>query len=358
MASGSATPAQGLSRWLARCCVSALPALAALLAGGEAAQAVDPALLDAARKEGRVVWLTSQIMGEIALPLASAFKGAYGIDVAVSRVAPRQVADRLVQAARTRATGVDVIDGRSALPHLKRAGLLAPVDRIDALGLPRELVDSEGYWVATNLFFNGVAVNTDIVPPERRPRSLDDLLRPEWSGRMVWSNQATLSSGAGFVGALIKDRGEVGARAYLGQFARQHIASFDASSRQIVDKVIAGQLEVALQVFHHQAAISAGRGAPVAWMPVEPLSGSFTAAAITRQAPHPKAARLFVEFLVSRQGQEIFRDADALPARPGVGAKEAGLMPETGRFRAIYFTPEEIEAELPRWQNLRAELFP
>ena len=83
-----------------------------------------------------------------------------------------------------------------------------------------------------------------------------------------------------------------------------------------------------------------------------------TAVAITRQSPHPNAARLFVEFLMSVAGQQIFREADGLPARPGVPAKDPTLMPGSGKFRGIYFTPEEAEEQMPRWQALRSELFP
>lgn len=346
---------QLLRAWIASAvaCVS--------IAGSGAASptyAVDQTVIEAARKEGRVVWLTSQIMGELALPLAGAFKAAHGIEVSVSRVTARTIGERLVQTARTRQGGVDVVDGRSAIPHLKRAGLLAPIAGLAGSGLPPELVDTAGYWVATNLYFNAVAVNTEMVPPERRPQSLDDLLRPEWAGRMVWSSQSTLSSAAGFIGMVLKARGEEQGRSFLTRLGRQQIASFDVSSRQIVDKVIAGQFELGLQVFHHQVAVSSGRGAPVTWLPLQPLTGSVTAVAITRQSPHPNAARLFVDFLMSPAGQEIFREADSLPARPGVAAKDPALMPDSGKFQGIYFTPEEAEEEMPRWQALRAELFP
>lgn len=346
----------GLGRGL----VALIAIVVAILAcwAPRSAHAVEAAVVDAARKEGRIVWLTSQILRELALPLAAAFKTAYGIEVAVERVSPRSLGDRLVQGARTRQSGIDIVDGRSAIPQLKRAGLLAPIEWLAQSGLPPELMDREGYWIATNLYFNAVAVNTDLVPPERRPRSLDDLLSPEWAGRMVWSSQSTLSSGAGFIGSILRERGEERGRAYLTRLGQQQIASFDGSSRQVVDKLIAGQFEIGLQVFHHQVAVSSGRGAPVAWLPLEPLTGSVTAVAITRQSSHPNAARLFVDFLISAAGQEIIREGDGLPARPGVAAKDPALMPETGKFRGIFFTPEETEEQMPRWQALRSELFP
>lgn len=322
------------------------------------AHALDPTLVEQARKEGRVVWLTTQIMGELALPLAAAFKSSYGIEVTVNRATPRLMGERLVQAARSPQTSIDLVDGRGAIPQLKRAGLLAPLDSETIRLLPPELSDRDGYWVATNVYFNAIAVNTDLVQPERRPRTLEDLLKPEWSGRMVWSGQSTLSSAAGFIGTVLRERGDDGGRAYLAQLGKQQIATFDVSSRQIIDKVISGQFELGLQVFHHQAALSAGRGAPIAWLPVEPLTGSVTAIAITRQSARPNAARLFVDFLLSRQGQELFREAEILPVAPEVEPKDPSLRPAGGKFRAVYVSPEETEAGMQDWQALRAALFP
>ena len=342
---------------VARSLAGLLGALLALAGPCAPALAAEPALVEAARKEGRVVWLTTQIISELAVPLAAAFKGAYGIEVAVARGTPRLTGERLVQAARTPQTGIDVVDGRSAIPHLKRAGLLASLPAGTTYGLPPEMIDRDGFWVATNVFHNAVVVNTELVPPARRPGTLDDLLRPEWTGRMVWSGQSTLSAGAGFIGAMLRDKGEARGKAYLEQLGRQQIASHDVPSRQIIEMVIAGQHELALQVFHTQAAVSAAGGAPVAWLPLEPLTGSVTAVAITRQAPHPAAARLFVDFLLSRAGQEIFRDADTVPVLPEVAPKDPALRPANGRPRTVFFTPEEVEAGMGEWQALRGELF-
>lgn len=313
-------------------------------------------LVDKARAEGRLVWLTTQILGEVALPLAAAFKSAHGIEVVVQRTTPRQTAERLLQAARTPRTGIDVVDGRSAMPHLKRAGLISPLAPETLRLIPAHLVDRDGFWVATNVYYHAIAVNTDRVGPERRPRTLEDLLRPEWRGRIAWSGQATLSGGAGFIGTLLRDQGEEAGRAFLRKLSGQQIATFDVPSRQIVEMLIAGEFEVALQVYAHQAAISAGRGAPVAWIPLEPITGSLSAIAITRQAPHPSAARLFVEFLLSRQGQEIFREADQIPASPDVPPKDASLPPADGSRRTVYFSPEEIEMGMPGWLQLQGAL--
>ncbi len=346
-----------LRRALRLAAILVLGAIAQICIGVRTASAADASTVAKARAEGRLVWLTTHILGEVALPLAAAFKAAYGIEVTVQRAAPRQTADRLVQAARTAQTLVDVVDGRSAIPHLKRAGLLSPLAPETLRLLPSQLVDRDGFWIATNVYFHAVAVNTERVAPDRRPRTLDDLLRPDWRGRIAWSGQATLSGGAGFIGTVLADQGDEAGRAFLARLAEQQIATFDVPSRQIVETLIAGAFDVALQVYAHQASISASRGAPIIWLPLEPLTSSVNAVGITRQASHPTAARLFLEFMLSRQGQEIFREADHIPASPDVEPKEASLRQRDGKPRAIFFSPEEIEAQMPAWQKLQDALF-
>ena len=130
------------------------------------------------------------------------------------------------------------------------------------------------------------------------------------------------------------------------------------SSRQIIEKVITGEFPIALQVYSTQAAGSASRGVPIAWLPVAPVTGSFAATAITRRAAHPHAARLFVEFLLSREGQAIFRDADQLPARPDVLPADPLLAPRSDKFRVHYFNPDDLEAQLASWDALRRAMFP
>jgi ABC-type Fe3+ transport system substrate-binding protein len=321
-----------------------------------AATASATTLVEKARAEGRVVWLTTHILGEVALPLAAAFKATHGIEVVVQRTTPRQTADRLVQAARTPRTAIDVVDGRSAIPHLKRAGFLSPLAPETLALLPPHLVDRDGYWVASNVYLHAIAVNTERVAPAQRPRTLDDVLRPEWRGRIAWSGQATLSGGAGFIGTQLRDKGEAAGRAFLGQLAGQQISTFDVPSRQIVEMLIAGEFDIALQVYAHQASISAGRGAPILWLPLEPLTGSVSAIAIARQARHPYAARLFLEFILSRQGQEIFREADQIPASPDVAPKDASLRPAATPPRTVHFRPEEVEAEMPGWLQIQGAL--
>ena len=102
---------------------------------------------------------------------------------------------------------------------------------------------------------------------------------------------------------------------------------------------------------------SAGQGAPIEWIPFEPAMAVLSTIAVTSNSPKPNAARLFVDFLMSEDGQKLLRDSDYIPVDPAVPARSPGLKPETRSFTAIYVTPEKLVDELPRWTAIYKELF-
>ena len=335
-----------------------LPVIALLMAFAETSHAtVDPALLESARREGRVVWYTTQIINQLAVPMADAFKAAYGITVTCVRANPREVARLVTEEVKAGRLTADIVDGTLTVPLLKKAGLVLKWQPAAAARLPAEMMDPDGYWVATNVFVNALGYNTELVARGEAPRTYADLLRAAWTGKMGWSANAGIAAAPGFIGAVLAAKGDSAGRSYLAALAHQQITSVDISARQVLDEVIAGEFPIGLQIFNHHAAISAAKGAPVAWVPIEPVTGSLSVAAVLNGAPHPNAARLFVTFLISEEGQRLFRDADYLPVDPAVPPKDATLLPAGGKFTARFFSPETIEDKLPGWTKLYGEMF-
>ncbi len=88
--------------------------------------------------------------------------------------------------------------------------------------------------------------------------------------------------------------------AYLRELSKQNIANLRGSAREVLDQVIAGEYAVALQIFNHHAVISAKKGAPVDWIKMEPATGTLSVLSIHKNAPHPNAAKLLVDFIISQ----------------------------------------------------------
>ena len=166
-----------------------------------------------------------------------------------------------------------------------------------------------------------------------------------------------MTGGWGFISTVIKGMGDEAGMAYLRQLAKQDIVPLPIAIRAVLDRVIAGEYAIGLEMNNTHAAISAAQGAPVAWVPLNPVSETVQVAGIAKNAPHPNAAKLFLDFVVSRAGQNVFREHDYLPMRPDIPAKIPALKPEQGGYKAIVYTPDNLETEVPRWQKIYEDLF-
>ncbi len=338
--------------WMA---VSPLLALACLPSAR--VLAADAALVQAAQKEGSLTWYTTQIVNQLAQPAADRFGKKYGVTVHFVRADSSDVALRIAQESEAGAVQADVFDGTGATASLMKRGLVAQWTSEEAKRLPVRSVDPNGYWVATNFYVLTPGYNTDLVAAKDAPRTLPDLLEPRWKGRMAWSSNSSPSAAPGFVGLALSAMGEVDGLAYLKRLATQNITSLGSSARQVLDQVIAGEYPLALNIFNNHAVISAERGAPCAWVAMQPALGVFSVISVTKQAAHPNAAKLFVEFMISPEGQSLFRDANYIPVDPGVAPKDPGLRPGEATFRALFKTPEEIDQSMPKWIAIYQDLF-
>ncbi len=322
------------------------------------AWAADPALIAAAKKEGTVVWYTTQIVDQFARPAAQAFERQYpGMRVVLSRTNATTATIKIMNENRAGKNQSDVFDGTTTVVPLKRAGYVLKWLPDEARTYPAQYKDKDGYWIATNLYVLTPAFNTSLVAEGTEPRTLADLLNPKWRGRIAWAVSLSSSAATGFIGTVLEEMGEDKGIAYLRQLRGQRIAGLDVSARQVLDQVIAGEFAIALQIFNHHAVISAREGAPVKWIAMEPATGALSVVAIPKNAPHLNAAKLFEEFLVSPEGQKLYQDAAYLPADPNSRALDPSLKPEDGKFRSRFFTPEETSEKLPRWRKVYDEIF-
>jgi iron(III) transport system substrate-binding protein len=325
--------------------------------GAAPAGAADAALIAAAQKEGQVTWYTTQITNQFGRPAMDAFQKRYGTRVNFIRADSIELAVRMSNEAQAGRTQADVFDGTSTAPPVKKAGLALKWLPDRAKQWPAEYRDPEEYWVATNIYVHSPAYNTGLVRKGSEPRSYQDLLDPKWKGKMAWAVHATSSGALGFIGTVLTEMGEGPGTAYLRALARQDIIQSGGSARSVVDQAIAGEYPLALQIFNHHTVISAKKGAPVDWVKMEPVTGTLSVISVHKNAPHPNAAKLLVDFITSSDGQNIFRDAEYLPADPSVPALTPSLKPDEGGFRTHFFTPEQTEDNMVAWKKVYDDLF-
>ena len=320
-------------------------------------QAAEPALIDAAKKEGEVIWYTTQIIAQLVRPVSVAFEKKYGIKVRSTRANSTELSVKIINESRAGRPQSDVFDGTSTVVPLKKEGFVLQWLPDPAKSYPAAYKDPEGYWVANNLFFLTPGFNTALVPKGTEPRSYQALLDPKWRGKIAWSTSPTSSGGPGFIGTVLTEMGTESGMLYLRELSKQRIANIGSAAREVLDQVIAGEYLLALQIFNHHTVISGKKGAPVDWIKMEPVTGTLSVISVHKNAPHPNAAKLLVDFITSPEGQNIFRDAEYLPADPAVPALTPSLKPDEGRFRTHFFTPEQTEDNIVAWKKVYDDLF-
>src|SRR5262245_7027493 len=317
----------------------------------------DPKLVEAAKKEGEVVYYTTQIVDQILRPMIRAFQAAVpGVEIKYVRADGLALVVRMTNEARAGRVQADawcMVDGVGAL---LRGGLAAEFEVPYARALPGELLDARKRWVAINVGVRSAAYNTQMVPKEHAPRGYQDLLDARFKGKIVW-NPKSMTGAWGFISTVIKGMGDEQGMAYLRALAKQDVLPLPIAIRAVLDRVIAGEYAIGLEMNNTHAAISAAQGAPVAWVPLNPVSETLQVAGLASGAAHPNAARLFIDFMTSKAGQEIFRDNDYVPMHPDVAARIPELKPQQGGYKSIVYTPDNLETETTRWAKIYDDLF-
>lgn len=334
--------------------------LIALLAVSFAAQAAepDPALIEAARKEGSVNWYSTLIVNQIVRPMTEAFEKKYpGIKVQYSRATSSDVALKIRNEARAKRVQADIFDGSNTVFLLEDASLVADYRPAAAAGWPQPLRDTKGHWTALNLFYWTAAVNTNVVKAEDVPKTYEDLLNPKWKGQIAWTYDLTPGGPPGFIYNVLTTMGQDKGMAYLRAFAKQEPVVIPAAQRVVLDKVVSGEYPLAVMILNYHATISQVQGAPVKWLRMEPLLQSMSLISIVKDAPHPNAARLLTEFMLSDEGQKVMADNDYLPASPTIPAKVPENKPEAGGFKVNVVSPDMARDDLPKWVAIYHELF-
>jgi ABC-type Fe3+ transport system substrate-binding protein len=313
-------------------------------------------LISKARAEGSVVWYTDLVVDQVIRPLAALFKKTYGIEVGFTRADSQQTILKILDEHAANRPAADLFSITNGMQTLIDGGAIEQFQSPNAGMLPTGFRDSQNRWVATTVYAMTPVVNTNLVSLQQRPKTYQDLLLPHWRNKMIWKPN-DVAGAPGFIGNILTSMGEERGMDYLRRLSPQKIKIVDASSRSLVDQVIAGTYPLVLQIANHHAAISAKEGAPVDWLPFSPSAIVLDTAGMISHCTHPNAAQLMLNFLISPEGQKIFAKADYLPSNPRVPAFDPTLSPEGGRFTGNLLTPEIIAQHLPHWNDIFNSLF-
>jgi iron(III) transport system substrate-binding protein len=297
-----------------------------VLAQAPAAEAVTPALIEAAKKEGKVVWYTS-----VDLPLAEkvgkAFETKYpGIAVRVERSGAERIFQRIGQEYASNIAAVDVVNSSDAAHMIvwKRDKLLAAYVPEDvARHYPAEHKDPEGMFASFRVTLSAIAYNTNLVKAEEAPKSFADLLDPKWAGKIIKAHPGYSGTIMTATYQISRDLGWE----YLEKLAKQRVMQVQSASDP-PKKLALGERAVMADGVEYVVLQTKESGKPVE--PVYPAEGTpliIGPNAMFARAPNPNAARLFQSFSFSPECQQLIVDAGGLRSMHPLTKEKAGRMP-------------------------------
>jgi len=329
---------------------------AAMTAGSVPAFAASQELIDAAKAEGKVVWYTSLVVNQVVRPLVDGFQAKYGIEVEFVSALWQEQALRMINEGQTGNVQGDIFDGPPTFEQVYAAGFVEPYLIPSAADYPPAYRDPNGLWTAHSLQPTGVAVNTDLVKEEDYPKTYEDLLDPKWKGRMAWTTSTSAGGPPGFIGMILDDMGEEKGMEYLRKLAQQNIINVPSNQRVVLDKAVAGEVPLVLSVYNYHIPISQAQGAPIKWIKIEPLSGHLGTFSLIKNGPHPNAARLLLDYIMSEEGETIQAKAGYIPANPHVMPTDPSMKPD-GNYKFSAIAPDRMMVDGPRWVEIYKELF-
>ena len=272
--------------------------------------AITPSLVDAARKEGKMILYSSMDL-PVGEKLGKAFEAAYpGISVQIERSGSERVFQRLDQEFASNIHAADVVNTSDA-SHIiswKKNGWLAPFVSEDiARHFLPDYRDPDGMSATSRIYLSSIAYNTKLVKPEDAPKSYADLLDPKWAGKMVKGHPAYSGTIMTATFQLVRELGWD----YLDKLSKQRVMQVQ-SSTDPPKKLSLGERAVMADGNEYGVVLLKEAGQPVE--PIYPTEGTPTISgptAIFASAPHPNAARLFQAWLHTRETQQFFTDYTA-----------------------------------------------
>ncbi len=323
-------------------------ALCSLLIPSKQAWAQSKKLIEAAKKEGKMTWFSSIAIDD-GTKVINAFQKKYPF---IKARQYHSVGSKLMYKVMTEAQMgkyfFDAISGstRTSLIY-KDLGIIAPYQISEKEAIPNVFKEPEGYWNSYTFNTHVIAYNTKMISPVEAPRNYQDLLDPKWKGKLGIDNYDHL-----WFAAQEEIMGKEKAHNYFRRLAKQNL-NVRSGHTLLVQLCIAGEFPIVVNAYAQRVEKEKSKGAPVEWVGVNPVVIHTADLMMGKYAPHPNAARLFIDFMLSREGQQVIRGLKRIPTRSGVLPDPPRLLKglKLHPIPAEYISKNQSKVE-KQWQNI------
>jgi iron(III) transport system substrate-binding protein len=266
-----------------------------------AAIGADASLIEAAKREGSVVFYTTMDI-QNSSALIDAFNKKYPfIKGDLVRLGGTAMVSRIMTESQAGANRFDVAVGISpSFTPMRERNLIAPYLSPEFANLYNDLYDPKGYWATVYLNTLVLGYNSKAIPRGELPKTYDDLLKPQYKQKFI----IDIENHDVFV-ALSQEWGQDKAVNYFKALAKQ-VPIFLRGNTNRANFVSVGERPMTF-VYAQVIERMKQSGAPVDWIPLEPVAVELNIAMLSAKAAHPNAARLFLDYMISKDGQEFLK---------------------------------------------------
>ena len=277
-------------------------------------------LLEAARREGELVYYASMNVAE-ANAVISAFEKRYPfIKVKLNRIGSEKLLTRVLTEARAKKIFADVIQTVEFSMHIfSRSGILARYTPQANSMYPKEFKE-EGFW--TTVYYNAYVTgyNTRLVTARALPKSYDDLLDPKWKGALMMEGTK-----ADWFAGMLQIMGQERGLKYMRALAKQQPSPREGHEL-LAQLIVAGEGLFDINIPAASVERMKERGAPIEWTALGEVPAIMVGIGLSAQAPHPNAAKVFSDFVLSREGQKLMQTPGRLIARGDLANEQAAML--------------------------------
>jgi iron(III) transport system substrate-binding protein len=304
----------------------------------------DAQLAAKAREEGTLTLYTSMSTTESSR-LAQAFEKKTGIKVQIWRNLSETVLQRAIQEARAGRHTMDMVETNAPeVETLAREGVVTEFYSPHLANLHDYAIAPHRKWVSDRVNLFVVGFNTAKIKRADLPSTYEGFADPKWKGKL--GIEATDQE---WLGAIIKYWGEERGMAFLKKLAANK-PDLRKGHILLAQLIAAGEIPVGLTAYSGNVDSIKQKGGPIDWVPVEPLVGRPQGLALAKNAPHPHAALLFADFILSPEGMTLLDQMGRVPT-----GKNVKTVMDRTKFTMI--DPTTVNAESDKWLKVWNDVF-
>jgi iron(III) transport system substrate-binding protein len=278
--------------------------------------AQDAKLLDAAKKEGGKVVVYGSLENDTMDLIAAALKKKTGLEVDYWRDAANKVTDRVAAEGRVGKPQADVVlTTTSTMQLIQKDGLLAKYDSPSAQAFPKTVIDAN-LGPAYRSTVIGVVYNTGIVKPAEAPKSLEDIVKPQYKGKVVVPDPSQHTTTAQWLASLHKIMGKEKADKFIHDLAASK-PLLVPSLTPAGERITTGETPIGI-AFLKNVVFYGRNGVPLDYVRLGKFMGDGQSITLAAKGPHPNGGKAFIDYFLGDESLKIMANIGEFVTRKGI----------------------------------------